>query len=70
MAYVDHVGKPGSGLEGCSQLCNPDGTVVVFSGCESEELLLLGTVVLPVTRKVDFTKARRPELYTCLVKSN
>ena len=70
VAYVDHVGGHGSGLEGCSQLCDPDGTVVVFSGCESEEILLLGTVVLPVTSKVNFSKARRPELYARLVKSS
>ena len=64
LAYVNHVG---GGLEGCSQLCNPDGTVVVFSGCDSEAALLLGTVVLPITSQVNYLESRRPELYKSLL---
>jgi predicted amidohydrolase len=63
VALVNHVGD---GMCGCSQLCNPEGTVVVYAGSDSEETLLLGTVSLPVTRRIDYIASRRPELYTAL----
>ena len=59
-AFVNHVGN---GWEGCSQLCDPEGKVVVFSGSESEEVLLLGNVMLPISSKVNYLGMRRPDLY-------
>ena len=58
VAYVNHMGD---GMEGCSQLCDPNGTVVVCSG--REETLLLGSVILPVRSKINYIGSRRPELY-------
>ena len=67
VALVNHVGD---GFDGCSQLCNPDGTVVVYSGSDKDEALLLGSVTLPVASSINYLEMRRPELYTALVKQN
>ena len=66
--YVALVNYVGGGLDGCSQLCNPNGTVVVYSGSDSEEALLLGNISLPITSMVNYLGMRRPELYNSLVK--
>ena len=66
--YLASVNQVRDGLEGCTLLCDPNGTVVVFSGSDSEETLLLGTVVLPIESKVNYHAARRPELYKNLVQ--
>ena len=64
VALVNHVG---SGLEGCSQLCDSDGTVLVSSWSDSKEALLLSTVVLPIESKINYLGMRRPQLYTSIM---
>ena len=67
-AYVALVNHVGGGLDGCTQFCDPEGTVVVYAGSDSEEALLLGNVSLPVVCRVNYLARRRPELYTAIVK--
>ena len=66
--YVALVNYVGGGLDGCSQLCDPNGTVVVYSGSDSEEALLLGNISLPVTSRLNYLGMRRPELYNEVIK--
>ena len=67
--YIANVNHVGDGFEGCSICCDPDGDVVVFSGSESEEALLLATVVVPFKAKCNTIRSRRPDLYEGLVKN-
>jgi predicted amidohydrolase len=60
VAVVDHVG---GGTDGCSQLCDPEGTVVVHSDSTIQEILLLGAIELPVVSTFNYIEMRRPELY-------
>ena len=68
--YAASVNHAGAGMDGCTQLCDPDGTVLAFCGSESEEALLLANVSLPVTSRINYLAARRPELYSTIVGTN
>ena len=65
VAYVNHVNN---GMRGESMCCDPNGEVLAFSGSNSEEVLLLATLELPLKPLYQTIPSRRPELYKNLVQ--